>query len=99
MIEVKQEGTIVVLYVDGKANQCYLMHEFAERVHLLIEAQLLVRKRYEQENAQRRVLRQSTVTFESYVRKTCGKNVVDYVLFDGSTTHPLLWPRNLVELS
>jgi hypothetical protein len=91
-IEVKHEGTLTVLYVDGKAIEAYLMHEFEERARLLSKAKHVLEGMHKNECRNRRVFGLAHVTYESFVRGFAGPNVRDYVLFDGSKTHVILWP-------
>lgn len=93
MIEVKREGTLVVLYINDKAQECWTMHELEERQRLLLKAQQIIREAFEKENKQRAVWRQNAVTLESYVAKAAGPNVRDYMFWDGSKTHPIMWPN------
>lgn len=91
-IEVKCEGPLVILYEGNVAKEAYLMHEIGERQALLIKAATQVREWHALENREREALRMNTVTLESFTKKIAGPNVFHFMFFDGSRTHPVMWP-------
>jgi len=90
-IEVKQEGTLMFLYVNGVAKECVTMHTHDERSGLMRYAAKCVVTLFEAENLARKAARMSPVTLESFATKVAGPNVRIWVLADGSKPYPFAW--------
>lgn len=87
-LEVTNEGTLLILYVNGKPTKCQTMHTYSERAAFFLEAVDIVRRWFETENKSRSV----PVTFESFVAKVTGKNLKIWATGNGSQPYPYAWP-------
>lgn len=65
VVELKREGTLIFLYINGKTRQCWM----PDRWYNAVEAyEKEVNERYEAENRQRKLIGRDPVTRESFDR-------------------------------
>lgn len=91
LIEVKCEGTLLVLYINSVAKECHTMHSHDERAHLFRKAVGVLKGVFENTNRQRVLFGTSPVTWESYVAWVAGPNLRIWAIADGSRAYPYAW--------
>jgi hypothetical protein len=91
-LEVKMEGTLLILYASGIPIRASTMHTFDERCSLFQWACHQVREWHAKENRMRGVLKQGAVTLDSFARKVCCDSIQIWLTADGSRHYPYAWP-------